>query len=400
MRITVAHGLGELEFDVEANKLLSRRANPYPDLSDPIEAVRQALETPFQFPALRQALTPDDRIALVVDEQLPNLPGLLVPVLEHLISAGLRPEAISLLCPPSASGQPWLQELPEAFEEVRLEVHNPADRRSLAFLTTNRLGRRLYMNRTLVDADQIVVLTGRRYDPLLGHGGAEGALFPAFADEETRQDILSRLSLEPPGAAPWPIRVEAVETAWLLGLPFYVQLIAGSGDHLAHVVAGTADASREGQRLLDLRWRQTVPEPADLVIAAMSGDPERQGFADLAAALACAARVVQPDGIVVLLTQAAPELGAAGDLLRREDDPRQVMERLFREPSLELLPALQWVRAAAQARLFLLSELADDTVEELFATPLSHGGQVQRLLNAGGSCLVIDDAHRALVVVE
>jgi hypothetical protein len=110
--------------------------------------------------------------------------------------------------------------------------------------------------------------------------------------------------------------------------------------------------------------------------------------------------VVRPDGVVVLVTQAAPDLGPAGELLRREDDPRSVLEGLLREPSLELLPALQWVRAAAQARLFLLSELPDETVEELFATPLSHGAQVQRLLDAAGSCLVIDDAHKALVVVE
>ena len=87
---------------------------------------------------------------------------------------------VTLLCEPSASQQPWLTDLPDAFEEVRLEVHDPKDRKKLAYLATTRKGRRLYLNRTAVDADQLVVLGRRTYDPLLGYSGAAGALYPAL----------------------------------------------------------------------------------------------------------------------------------------------------------------------------------------------------------------------------
>src|SRR5581483_4174319 len=100
-----------------------------------------------------------------------HLVKLLLPLLEHVVSAGVPADSITLLCATPSTGQPWLDELPEAFEEVRCEVHDPQDRRKLSFVTTPRNGRPLFFNRSAVDAAQLIVLSGRRYDPLLGQGG-------------------------------------------------------------------------------------------------------------------------------------------------------------------------------------------------------------------------------------
>jgi hypothetical protein len=178
-----------------------------------------------------------------------------------------------------------------------------------------------------------------------------------------------------------------------------VQVIESAGDGVAHVVAGTTEASHEGQRLLDANWRRSVPRPADLVIAGISGDPSRHTFPVLAAALACAARVVQPGGRIALLSQAEPALGAEVDLLRGADDPREILKQLHHSQTVELAPVLRWAAAATQARLNLLSALTDDSVEELFATPLHTACEVQRLIDAGGSCLFLPDAHKMLAVV-
>jgi hypothetical protein len=110
--------------------------------------------------------------------------------------------------------------------------------------------------------------------------------------------------------------------------------------------------------------------------------------------------VVRPDGRLVLLSRARPELGPAADLLREAEADRAVLQRLRRRPAPELVPALRWAGAASQARIYLLSGLPDETAEELSATPLEHAGQVQRLIDAGGSCLFLEDAHKTLAVVE
>ena len=369
-------------------------------MADPVAAVRAALEQPHGYPALRRALTADDHVAIILDESLPRLVELLEPILEHVRDADVAPEAITLLCPSSSSQQAWIDDLPDEFQEVRVEIADAGDRRRMAYLATTDKGKRIYLNRTLVESDQIVVLSGRRYDPLHGYSGAEGSLYPAFGDREIQQTINRRINLGAPEATPWPARRAATKIAWWLGAPFFVQILESSGDGVAQVVAGTAEASREGQRLLDVHWRRGVAREADLVVAALSGDPSRHTFAHLAAALACAARVVQPGGRIALLTQAEPKLGSEVDSLRSADDPQEVLRRLCDKQTVDLAPVLQWARAASRANINLLSALPDETVEELFATPLHDAREVQRLIDAGGSCIFLPDAHKMLAVVE
>jgi nickel-dependent lactate racemase len=397
MHVLMDIGRQRLDLEVaESNRIASRP--PPAALPDVAAAVRAALESPFVFPPLRRALTPDDRLAVVLDEPLPQFLDLLVPLLDHVLGAGVSPTAITLLCPPGSRSE-WVDDLPEELEEVHVEVHDPADRRRLAYLATTGAGKRLYLNRTAVEADQVVVVTSRRYDTLLGYAGGEGALYPALADEATRQEMAGRAQFGVPGEGAWPVRQEAIEATWLLGQPFFVQVIPGPGDSIAHIVAGAAEACREGQRLLDVCWRQIVPRAADVVVAGLGGDPRRHTFADLAAALACAARVVRAEGRIVLLTDACPALGPGTDVLRGHDDPPSAVRALQRKPQLGMGPALQWAHSAEHARLSVLSGLPGETIEELFATPLSDVGQVQRLIAAGGACLFLDDTHKMLALV-
>ena len=401
MRVEIPFGLESLEVEVEADRLVAAHRQPAaPPLADPVAAVREALERPQGFPPLRSALTPDDHVAIVLDARLPRLAELLVPILQHVVGAGVAPAAITLLSPPEPSAQGWREALPPEYHGVAVERHVPGDRKRLSYLATTRKGRRLYLNRTVVDADQIIVLARRGYDPLLGYSGVEAALYPALSDEATRQELAAGLTMDAPGEEPWTVRREAGEVAWLLGTPFMVQVIEGAGDEVAHVVGGVASSGPEGQRLLDARWRVTVDRRADTVLAAVSGDPARHDFADLAQALAAAARVVKPKGRIVLLSRATPTLGPGAEQLRGSNDPESALTILGREKPLDMAAAFLWVRAAQQASVYLLSGLPAETAEELFTTPLDRPEQAQRLLTRDGRCLILPDAHKTLAVSE
>jgi len=398
MHVGIQYGCEHLDVEVrDSNLVRVRQQAPAGPVADPGMAVREALENPLGFPALRRALTPDDHVAIVIDLQLPHLQELLTAVLEHLSGAHIAASAITLLCPPLAVPAA-LDNLPEVCRGLRVEVHDPTDRKHLSYLATTRRGHRLYLNRTAVDADQLIVLARCGYDPLLGYSGAEGAIYPALADEATRREMCRRLSLAAPGHEPWPVRREAAEVAWLLGAPFMVQVVQGQGDDVLHVVAGLAGTASEGHRLLDARWRMAVDQPAETVVAGVAGEPGRQGFADLAGALACAARVVQPDGRIVLLTAAAPPLGPGAELVRQADDPGRALALLREHTPPDMAAAFQWASSVQRASVYLLSALPAETAEELFTTPLDHAGQVQRLLNAEGPFLFLPDADRTLAV--
>src|SRR5437763_2341624 len=103
---------------VPPEKAVGLRREPFAaPAASPRKLVRDALEKPFGFEPLRRALTPDDHVTIVVDEQLPHLAELLAGVLEHLATAGIQPEAVTLLTTPPATDQGWIDELPDEFAD-------------------------------------------------------------------------------------------------------------------------------------------------------------------------------------------------------------------------------------------------------------------------------------------
>lgn len=378
---------------------LHRAGIPSVPTGSPRELVRAALEKPVGFEALRRALTPDDRVTIVLEDALPHVGELLAGVLEHLRTAGIEPAAVTVLTPPGAT-QTWIDELPDEFEEVTAETHDPENTKKLAYLATTKSGRRAYLNRTLVEGEFVIVLTGRGYDAQFGYGGAEAAIFPMLGGQELRAEFEGQFSKEAPGADPWPIRVEAAEVAWLLGTPFLVQVIPGANDTVQAVVAGLLDSGAEGIRQHDARWRSSVDERPDTVIATVSGEPERVTFLDLAKAAVCAARAVEKGGRIAVLSDAAPQLGEGAELLRKFDNPSSAAKAVGKVKPDDWAACHLWCRAAKKVgSLFLASGLPDETVEELFATPMRNAGEVQRLIDAGRRVLVVPDAHRSLVTV-
>jgi hypothetical protein len=177
-----------------------------------------------------------------------------------------------------------------------------------------------------------------------------------------------------------------------------VQFIEGAGEALVNVLAGPAETTREGQTLLDSRWHLSVDRLADTVVAAVAGDPTHHGFAELARALACAARVVRPNGRIILLTGANPTPGRAMEILRQSGDPQRGLELLRGEETADMAAAFQWAHTVQQTTVYILSQLPGETAEELFTTPLEDASQLQRLLNVAGSYLILDDADKTLAV--
>ena len=364
----------------------------------PADLVRDALEHPLEFEAMRRALTPDDHVTIVLDAALPHASELLVEVLEHLRSAGVQLEAVTVLTPPG-SPQGWIDDLPDEYADVRTEIHDPADRQKLAYLATTGEGRRIYLNRTLVDADFIIVLSGRGYDPLTGYAGAEASIFPVLSDEETRESFAGQFSTSAPSEDAWPVREEASEILWLLGTPFLVQVIESEGDAVQEVVAGLPTSSAEGIHRQDARWRATVDEEPDTAVAALAGDPGQLTFLDLAKAAACAARIVPKGGRIALLTSAAPDLGSGAQLLRTMDGPVGAKRLLAKEKPEDWAACLLWAFAAKHHSLYLASGYPDEVAEELFTTPIRTASEVQRLIDAGEKVLLIPDAHKTMVTL-
>jgi len=142
-----------------------------------------------------------------------------------------------------------------------------------------------------------------------------------------------------------------------------------------------------------------VDAPADIVLAGIGGDPARHDFDDLARAFACAARVVKPQGKIVVLCDAQPVLGQEADWLRQAGDPGTVLNALRQHKAPDQQGIFLWASAAQHANLYLLSKLPAEIAEEMFTVPLENADQVQRLVAGNGSCLILPDAHKTMAVL-
>jgi nickel-dependent lactate racemase len=400
MRAAIEWGRHTLELDVPENVLLSAGAVPsVSPLANVAEATRTALESPFEFPPLRKALTPDDHVAVVLEAGMPQVATILPEVLRVIRGAGVSLESTTIV---TAAGekQDWIDDLPEDCEDVHVESHVPDDRKKLAYLASTREDHRIYLNRTVVDADQSIVLTHRAFDPLMGYLGGELALYPTLSEHPHPKDRTLHWKERIPKIGASHAGHEAAEVAWLLGVPFFVQAVEGPGGSLLQILGGPPESCREGERSLDRYWRREVAEPADVVIASLTGDPARLTFADLARALANATRVVRMGGKIVLLTEAAPQISPAIEVLTQSEDAGLAVRRFQKEMPEEAEAGFLWATAATHAKLYVLSGMPEETVEEMFAVALQHATQVQRTLSGAGSVLLLPDAHLTLASVK
>src|SRR5262249_44784613 len=97
---------------------------------------------------------------------------------------------------------------------------------------------------------------------------------------------------------------------------------------------------------------------------------------------------------------ANPGLGRAAAVLRQHNDPQDALKNLLKERPADLAEGFLWASAAARAKLFLLSRLPGNVVEEMFVTPLEQPNQVGKVLDGAASCLIVPDAHKALPVLR
>lgn len=379
---------------VEKRVTLTQTPGQSPALVDPLATLRESLDSPTDFPALWRAVTPDDHIALVVDPEMAHAGELACVVIEHIQKAGVPPTAVTLVLPRPPAKNACLEGLGRFTNEVKTEIHDATHRDRLSYLATTQKGRRVYLNRTVVDADQAIVLARRRFDWFQGCRGLAATIFPALCDDATQREMAGKPELAGDIHSDSHRRQEADEVIWLLGTPFFIQIIEGMGDDVAHVVTGVLSSASAGENLLMANWRAEAEQEADLVLATVTGTPARLGFGELAAAAAKAAYFARAGGAVVLITEAAPELDEATSLICESDSAEEAVNLILKRKPAHAGPALQWLSATARARVYLKSPMKAETVEELLATPLDKHEQIQKLIDAASSCIFLGDAHK------
>jgi hypothetical protein len=391
MRVVV-HFQGErCELDVPDDRLVGAWRGPEGmNPADAPRAIADALESPIEYPALRQAVVPGDRVVIALGIDVPEPAATLASIASVLTSVGID-DLVVLTPDPPCDG--IARALPAG---VRLETHDPDDATALAYLATTRHGRRVYLNRMLTDADFVLPVGRLGFDPALGFAGPWGVIHPGLGSAEIRRAFHASTSNPGPSIEhPNHLLAESLEVCWLLGTHLQLGLLDGAEGLLA-AVAGAGDPFRRGaSAAVESAWGFRAPERAEVVVVGIGETEGELGVEAISRGLAAATRLVRRGGKIVLLSRASGPIGPSLQRVIDARDPTAATAALKgREADPDFGAASRVAAAVAWADVYLLSRLDPDVVEDVGMIPLDRPDEARRLTASADSCLVVSHADR------
>lgn len=349
---------------------------------------------------------PGDRIAVALAQDLPQKPAIVAGILDALFDGQAEPDEVAIILS-ATKDSPHQQRDDEialksklssdAAELVTVVTHDPLDEKQLSYLAASKDNKPIYLNRRLFDADLVIPVGCLRPAASLGYAGVHSGLFPAFSNQDAQNRFRAPTSAD--ASVHQRLRhAEADEVAWLLGVQFTVQIVPGRGDSILHVVAGeSAAVQAAGRTLCEAAWSFQVERPASLVVATIEGGREQQSWENFARALFAASAAATESGTIVLCTDLQCHPGPALQRLAGMSDDATNIHEIRRERSNDAISASLLAEIRQRHRVYLLSGLDSDTVEELGLGYISAADEVSRLIDRHETCALIANAHRAML---
>ncbi|MDA1214219.1 MAG: lactate racemase domain-containing protein [Planctomycetota bacterium] len=396
--ISMTYGTeGRLSLEVDPERVVMSHGS-VDEIPDIRLAVREALEHPLDFPPVVHAVVPGDRITIALDRHTPRSSEIIAEVWEMLDGRGVTAEDVFILQPVGLDGRRLSDPrslLPESVRSlVRWGVHDPTDKSRQCYLASTSCGERIYLARELVDADFIFPIGEMTYDPVLGIRGTSSVFFPGLSTVEAIDKARGEGHWELGPEDDRPLRQAIDEIGWLLGIQVTLQVLSASGTGVAEVICGTLDAvGNAGRQALANHWRVEQDEHADIVVVAVDADAAGHGWQQVGQALETAQRLVSRHGTIVVLSQIEEMPGDGLKLLTGRRKASESLRTLRKQLPPDLVSTSQLIHAVDWARVYLMSRLPGDLVEELFVTPVETDREVERLLAGSGSISFIASAQ-------
>jgi nickel-dependent lactate racemase len=363
---------------------------------DAAQATFDALASPLEYPPLSAALVPGDRVAIALDEAVPCVSEVVHGVVASLRSAGIEDEAISVVTRSADTTEICRGEFSSNGScGIRFVVHDPADENAVCLVGQTRKHGPLLVNREIFDADVVLPVGVAR----VNDAGVYDSLFPRFSDTAAIERFQSPSALTSESSQTSRAR-ETDEAGWLIGAPLVIEVVPGVDETVAHVVAGqpqvVADKARE---LVREQWQSQTERRASLVITTISGGAQAQNWQNVGRALAAAERLVADGGAIAVCSNLSEPLGQSLGHLVGSEDLEATERKLLYDHASDSFTAWQLARALQRGPVYFLSQLEDETVEEMGMAPVADVEELSRLARRHESYIVLENAQHAFVTV-
>jgi nickel-dependent lactate racemase len=404
MNIRLAYGKHGLEIDLPAEWNVTVIEPEFvPGLSDPVAALKDALENPLSAPPLHTLVDSNARVGIVFsDITRPSPSHLLLPaVLQEL--GHIPPENITMFNAlgthrPNSEAELRAMLGDALVDEYRIVQNNAFDPSTQISLGMTSFGHEIWLNREFVECD-LKILTGFNEPHLFaGFSGGGKAIMPGMAGQRTILGNHDAGMIANPNAT-WgviqdnPIWQEMREIALKCGDLFLLNVALNKNKQITGVFAGDLDAAHAaGCAFVRNTAMIPVPEAFDIVITTNSGYPLDLNLYQSVKGMSAAALVVRPGGAIIVAADCwdgIPEHGLYARLLREAGSPQALLEKVCAPGFLE---QDQWqvqiqVQIQLKAEVYVRSgNLSDEQIRQALLTPChSIENTIASLLNKYGS---------------
>ncbi len=379
----------QFDCEIESENSVWQHVGPE-TVSDPVSAIRAAIDEPLEYPKIDQAVVPGDRVCLVVDPETPCWPEIVAHLRQQLLSAGLDSDSIRVVLNREVDESDIPANLsPEKVGKVI--PYGDVMKGRAVYLASTAEGQRIYLPEEIGEADFIVSLGPFGFNDQWGYHGTCSVIYPAFASSEEQEKFRAGNQQELTPETSRGTRQTIDEIGWLLGLQYTVQVIPSRAGKLGHIISGANEAVyREAVNLLDQNWRVQNAKRAETVVISLPTEPGCNLWQAIQRTCRAARSLVQADGRVMLLTDLKELPRELIDPLATCEDLSDAIRLLnsLNSPEAKALHAM--VSLAQTTRLYLLSDLEPDLLENLFCIPLADQKEMQNAIQGGDSYALLN----------
>jgi nickel-dependent lactate racemase len=343
MKVTLAYGKQDLDlllpdsYDVTVIEPRYVRG-----VSDPEEALKNALRSPVSSQSLSDMVKKTDTIGIVVNDITRATPyRTILPVLLNEMK-DFPSNKITFFVALGTHREDSEQELrgmlgDPIVDGYRIVQNNCIDRATQVKIGVTQSGNEIWINREFSECE-LKLLTGF-IEPhfFAGFSGGGKAVVPGMAGLQTIMKNHSPMNMDDKKAI-WgitegnPIWEEVHEAALMAGNSFLLNVALNKNQEITGVFAGDlTDAHRQGCKFVKNAAMVPVPRPFDIVVTSNSGYPLDLNLYQSVKGMSAAAQIVKMGGAIIVAADCwdgIPEHGLYGQILRESKTPQELLEKV------------------------------------------------------------------------
>ncbi|PNU18932.1 hypothetical protein C2E25_14990 [Geothermobacter hydrogeniphilus] len=322
--LQLKYGSETLPLDLPDAPLL-RAADPGPP-APPEQLISRALDAPIGTPPLERIVRPGESVAIVTSDitRATGSERYLPLLVERLNRAGVRDADIRIVIALGIHRRQTEAEhrkiLGPLYGRIAVVDHDCDDPRQLVELGTVD-GIPVAVNRTVAEADRVIVTGTIGVHYFAGFGGGRKGLVPGVAGRATCMATHFRVFNPPevggkhPLAAPAvldgnPVHAAILKAARRVAPDFLLNTVLTPDKRIAGVFAGELEqAHLKGCELARRLYTVPLTEPAELAVISCGGAPKDINFIQAHKALDYGVRALRPGGTAILLAECPDGFG-------------------------------------------------------------------------------------------